>query len=41
MTIDQGDVMTRQHVLTLMACMLSTAHVDGVRPFRLGRPKRQ
>ena len=30
MTMDQGDVMTRQQVLALMACMLSTAHVDGV-----------
>ena len=39
MTIDQGDVMTRQHVLTLMACMLSTAHVDGVTPQELALMK--
>ena len=39
MTIDQGDVMTRQQVLTLMACMLSTAHVDGVTPQELSLMK--
>jgi hypothetical protein len=30
MTLAQGDEMTRQQVMALMACMLSTAHVDGV-----------
>ncbi|MDP2371121.1 hypothetical protein [Rhodoferax sp.] len=39
MTMDQGDVMTRHQVLTLMACMLSTAHVDGVTPQELALMK--
>lgn len=28
----QGDALTREQVLALVACMLSTAHVDGLRP---------
>lgn len=39
MTMDQGDAMTRPQVLALMACMLSTAHVDGVTPQELALMK--
>jgi tellurite resistance protein len=39
MTLSQGDEMTRQQVLALMACMLSTAHVDGVTPQELALMK--
>jgi tellurite resistance protein len=39
MTLAQGDEMTRQQVMALMACMLSTAHVDGVSPQELALMK--
>ena len=39
MTLTQGAEMTRQQVLALMACMLSTAHVDGVTPQELALMK--
>ncbi len=39
MTLTQATEMTRQQVLTLMACMLSTAHVDGVSPQELALMK--
>ena len=32
MGINQGDAMTKDQVLALASCMLSTAHVDGVHP---------
>lgn len=32
MGIVQGDAMSKDQILALAACMLSTAHVDGVRP---------
>lgn len=35
MTLTQGDELTREEVLTLTACMLSTAQVDGVTPQEL------
>ena len=39
MTLAQGDELTRQQVMALMACMLSTAHVDGVTPQELALMK--
>ena len=39
MTLAQGDDITRQQVMALMACMLSTAHVDGVSPQELALMK--
>jgi len=32
MEITQGDTLTKEQVLALTACMLSTAHVDGIHP---------
>lgn len=35
MNVTQASEMSRAQVLTLMACMLSTAHVDGLQPQEL------